>query len=205
MSVPAATDSHSLESLQEMFLAVLLPRVEVHAQVYFRHVACPQRRDDCIAETIAVSWKWFLRLVERGKDVRTFPCALAQRAAQHVRSGRKLCGQESSKDALSPTAQTRRGFVVSKFPDWETLSDNPFMNALIDNTRSPVDEQVAFRFDFPVWLGSLGDRKRSIAQDMMLGHRTRDLADNHGMSPGRVSQLRKEFSTDWLRFIGELL
>ena len=40
-------------------------------------------------------------------------------------------------------------FSISKLPDFSTLSDNPLSDALIDNTRSPVPEQVQFRLDFP--------------------------------------------------------
>ena len=33
--------------------------------------------------------------------------------------------------------------------------------------------------------------------------RTLDVAGRHGLSPGRVSQLRREFLTDWRRYISE--
>jgi hypothetical protein len=39
---------------------------------------------------------------------------------------------------------------------------------------------------------------------MALGERTNDLARTHGLTPGRISQLRREFHDDWLRFIDEL-
>jgi len=46
-------------------------------------------------------------------------------------------------------------------------------------------------------------RNKSIAQDMALGHRTRELADAYGLSPGRVSQLRRQFHDDWERFTAD--
>ena len=73
-----------------------------------------------------------------------------------------------------------------------------------DNTRSPVDEQAAFRIDFPAWLASLGDRKRRITEDLMLGERTMDVARRHGLSEARISQLRRELSDSWTVFGGYL-
>src|SRR4051812_38691156 len=105
----------SPEQLHARFLA-LLPRIELHARIYFRHVKCPHRKADAIAETVAVAWRWFLRLVEGGKAAPRFVPPFAARAARHVRCGRRLCGQERAKDVLSLQAQQRRGFTVSPLP-----------------------------------------------------------------------------------------
>src|SRR4051812_40873880 len=93
-----------LDALHARFLA-LVPRIELHGRVYFRHVKCPQKRADAIAEMVALCWKWFVRLALQGKDASQFPSALARFAACAVHSGRRLCGQEKSKDVLSPVAQ----------------------------------------------------------------------------------------------------
>jgi hypothetical protein len=189
-------------ALHRGFLAILA-RIELHARIYFRAVKCPHRKDDAVAETIALSWKWYVRLVERGKEPTRFPSALATYAARAVKSGRRLCGQERAEDVLSPLTQTHQGFGVQQLPGHSTLSGNPVSEALIDNTKSPVPEQAAFRLDFSAWLVSLGERNRKLAEDMALGHRTQDLADRHGLTQGRISQLRREFCLDWHRFHGE--
>jgi hypothetical protein len=113
-----------------------------------------------------------------------------------------VCGQEKDRDALSPLAQMRRCFVVGTLPAFSTLAGNPLEDALQDNTQTPPDEQACFRLDFPAWLGRLGARNRRIAEDMALGHRTQYLSRAYGVSPGRVSQLRREFHDDWERFCG---
>ncbi len=193
------------EALHEAFLTAVLPKVLSHGQVWSRHIRCPHRREDFIAEMVALSWKWFLRLVERGKDPTEFPTALASFAARAVRSGRRVAGQEPARDVLSPVAQARHDFVVVKLPDVATLGDNPLADALADNTVTPPDEQVAFRLDFPAWLSTLGDRNRRVAEALMLGDKTTDVAHQHGMSPARVSQLRREFQRDWRAFCGDEL
>src|SRR5207302_412491 len=132
-----------------------------------------------------------------------FAATFAALAARHVNYGRRLCGQERAKDCLSPVAQTRQGFAVGKLLDFETLSGNPLTEALHDNTRSPVPDQVAFRLDFPAWLNTLSERDKRVVEDLMLGERTLDVACKHGLSPGRVSQLRREFLEGWRLFCGE--
>jgi hypothetical protein len=189
-----------IDALHAAFLSIL-PRIEAYARFYFRG-ARPTRRADLVAEVVALAWKWFARLAERGMDGCRFAPTLARFAARAVRCGRRVCGQEKDQDALSPLAQMRRCFVVSTLPEFSTLSGNPLAEALQDNTHTPPDEQACFRLDFPAWLGRLGARNRSIAEDMALGHRTEELARTYGISPGRVSQLRREFHIDWERFCG---
>jgi hypothetical protein len=194
----------ALAHLQQIFLSVILPRVRQHAAVYFRDLKSEEKREEYLAEAVALSWKWYLRLIERGKDRTTYPSTLATFAAKAVRSGRRLVGQETAKDVLSPRAQQLHDFAVFKLPDCSTLWTNPFAEALADNTQSPVPNQVQFRIDFPQWLRTLDARHRRMAEDMAFGHRTLDLADFYGVSPARISELRREFCLDWKRFCGDL-
>jgi hypothetical protein len=195
-------DPVPLARLQAAFLALVLPKVLSHGRVYFRHLKA-ERKEECIAEMAALAWKWHLRLAERGKDAARFPTALATFAARAVRSGRRLAGMDRAKDALSPLAQKRKGFAVGKLPECSGLHGNAFDEALADNTKSPVDEQVCFRIDFPSWRASRTERDRRALDDLMVGERTLDVAGKYGLSPGRVSQLRREFLLGWRRYISE--
>ena len=190
-------------SLQASFLAQVLPRIQLHGRCYFRHVKCPHRKEELLAEMRGLAWLWFVRLAGRGKDVTGFVSALAGYAARAAHSGRRVCGQERAKDVLSPVARRRHGFVVSALPEVGTLSDNPLCEALADNTQTPPDEQCAFRIDFPAWRATHAEGNRRVLDDLMLGERTLDVAGKHGLSPGRVSQLRREFLLDWRRYCDE--
>jgi hypothetical protein len=192
----------SLARLHAAFLSIV-PRIELHGRVCFRAKSWHDQQE-AVAEMVALCWKWFVRLAECGKDATHFPSVLATFAARAVYNGRRLAGSCKAKDAMSPVAQRRHGVTIGRLPDVSTLNGNPLSEALHDNTRSPVPEQVAFRLDFPGWLSSLGTRNRSIAQDMAQGHRTGELADAYGLSPARVSQLRREFHWDWQAFCGDL-
>jgi hypothetical protein len=186
--------------LQAGFLR-LLPQIENHARIYFRHIRCRHRRADFVAEAVALSWMWYVRLAQRGKDAADFVAALCRFAARAVRSGGRVCGQERARDVLSPVAQQRRGFAVGKLPDFSTLDSSPLQEALIDNRQTPVPEQVCFRLDFPAWLRTLGRRNRQILDDLMLGERTGAVARKYGLSAARVSQLRREFQCRWVLFV----
>jgi hypothetical protein len=188
----------STDHLHAAFLTIL-PRIEVHGRCFFRHKK-PEKRDEAIAEMVALAWKSFVNCVRNGKNPLEFPMALARRAAQGVHNGRRLCGQEKIKDVLSPRAQQQHNFTVVSLPEGSSLNGNVFDEALIDNTQTPVPEQVSFRIDFPAWRLTRTERDRRVIDDLMVGERTLDVADNHGLTAGRVSQLRRDFYQDWERF-----
>jgi hypothetical protein len=204
-----------LHDLHAAFLSIL-PRIEVHAHIYFQGIRCPQRKNDAVQETIAISWRWFVRLVEQGKDPLSFPMALASYAARAVKYGRRLCGQVKGKDALSPLAQQRHGFVVEPLPHSVASTheeryshvggqrqQDAFEERLRDNTQTPVPEQVCFRLDFPAWLTTLTPRERRLVGEIADSERTLDLSQHFELSPARISQLRRELHNDWQRFLGE--
>ena len=68
------TDPPDAASLHDRFLAIL-PAVERHGRVYFRHLKCAHRKEEALAEVRAIAWKWFVRLAQRGKDPTSFVSA----------------------------------------------------------------------------------------------------------------------------------
>jgi len=186
-------------AIQHAFTAIL-PRIVLHARIYFRGMACGDARENAIAETVALTWKWYVGLVQQGRHPEEFVSVLAAYATRAVRSGRRLCGQEKTKDVLSPLAQTRSGFTVSPFPEFSALVGNPLDEALHDNTQTSVPDQVSFRLDFPAWLSTRTERDRAIIGELMVGERTLDVSQKHQVSQPRISQLRREYLEDWRTF-----
>jgi len=176
-----------------------LPRLQKHARYALRHIPCPDLQSDLIAETVALAWKHFLSLVRRGKDPTTFFATLALRCSQAVRAGRRLAGSERSKDVLSPVARFRHGFTVGALDD-QAHDEDAMAEALVDNTRSEVPDQAAFRIDFPRWRRRFGARKARVLTALMVGERTGHVAAKFGMSQARVSQMRREFLESWEAF-----
>src|SRR5262249_28856071 len=159
---------------------------------------------------------WCLGVAARGRALAGSPPAVACFAARAVRAGRRLNGQEKSRDVLSPVARHRHGFSVEPLPASTRRSHenvytsvggqrgmDVFEERLHDNAITPPPEAAAFRVDFPRWLQTRGERDRRLIADMMTDERTLDLAERYNLSPARISQLRREFMVDWLHFCGE--
>ena len=215
MSALSTLVFHPGADLQTRFINVL-PRIEGQARFYFRSVRCVVRRADCIAETVAVAWKWFCRLAQRGKDATQFAAALAHLAARAVRAGRRVGAGERANDVMSPLAQRRHGFVVQPLPPtrraYEDLNGDSLgqrlhdvmEERLTDNTTTAPAEQATFRIDFRAWCKTLTPRERRIIHAMARNERTKDLSRRFNVSTGRISQMRLQFRDDWRRFVGDI-
>jgi hypothetical protein len=196
-----STVSRSVCVDQTLFLERVLPAVERHARYAFRHLA-EQAREEMVAECVALAWSWFVRLVERGKDVARFASRLATFAAWHVMSGRFVDGRESGRDVLSPSAQRRHGLRVERFERRVQDTHGEWREAVAESTQTPPPDGAAFRIDFPAWLTTFSERNRQILCDLMLGHRTDQTARKFGVTPGRIAQLRAQSFQSWQRFLG---
>lgn len=196
------------------FLA-LLPRLQTHARIYFRGVRCPVAREEAIQETLALAWQWYVRLTERGKDACAFPMVFAALVARAVKSGRRVCGQDS-RDVLSRLAQKRHGFRVEPLPAATRAShehlcgsvtgqrqQDAFEERLRDDTRTPVPDQAAFRLDWPCFLQTLSRRDRDLVNFLALGHQATHAAARFGLSAPRVTQLRQQWCRQWRSLQGE--
>ena len=154
---------------------------------------------------IALAWKWFVTLEQRGKDPASFITALATLAARAVRSGRRLAAGEPAKDVFSSRTQVCQDFTVKTLPVPSAGPGNGLDDVLRDNTQTPPPDAAAFRIDFPCWFATLNSRTGRLVRELMSGEKTSVAARAVGVSPGRVSQLRKELHDDWLRYHGELV
>jgi DNA-directed RNA polymerase specialized sigma24 family protein len=201
-SIGSVQNPQQPEQIRVSFLAVL-PHIEQVARACFRSVYCGDRRQECISETVALCWLWHRRLEGAGRDSSPFITAMTYFAARAVKSGRRLCGQESAGDVLSRLCQSRRGFRVREFQD-DTVPQSDVLNeALRGNTRTPTYDQAEFRIDFSDWRSTLDSRHQRIVDSMMEARSTSEIARQFGVSPGRVSQLRREFHAAYSAFCGE--
>jgi hypothetical protein len=183
-------------ALEQKFLS-LLPRIRMYVEFFFRHIRCSDQKEEYLAESIALAWSSFVGLEEKGTDTAAFVSALAVFAAKRAYSGRRLTGQEKAKDVLSPRAQRRHGFAVMRLHGRNGPERLPWQEALQDNSISPVPEQAAFRCDFADWYESRSLRDQQLMEAFMMGERNGAVAAKFGLSPGRISQLRRSWQQDW--------
>ena len=74
---------------------------------------------------------------------------------------------------------------------------------LVEDKRAPVPDQVAAKMDVGAWFATLTKRMKEIAKDLAFGFSTSEVAAKHGVTAGRISQLRRLLEESWLMFQGE--
>ena len=181
------------------FLA-MLPAIVIQARYAFRHLDA-EAYDDAIQEVIANALVAFVRLVELNKTDLAYPSALARYAVAQIHDGRRVGNRLNVRDVLSPYAQKRKDIRVERLDRFDE-EDDEWTEAVVEDDRTPVPDQVAFRCDFPAWLDTLPCRNRRIAKALALSHTTGDVAKRFGVSAGRISQLRRDLQQSWQEFQG---
>jgi hypothetical protein len=69
--------------------------------------------------------------------------------------------------------------------------------------RTPVADQVEFRIDFPAFLRTLSSRDQSMARRLEAEEPAKEVARRFGISPARVTQLRRSWLRQWRIFQDE--
>jgi hypothetical protein len=184
----------------ERFVA-LLPVIVNYVAPAFRKLR-PEAKAEAVQEAVANACVAYARLVERGKENLAFATVLAKFAVAQVWSGRQVGGRLNIRDVSSVYAQWRKQFHVERLDRFDP-EEGCWLEAVVEDHRTPVAEQVWFRIDFPAWLETLPRRKRRIAHALAEGHRTTDVARQFELSMARVSQLRRELFDSWQQFHGE--
>jgi hypothetical protein len=175
----------------------LLPAIRRIARIRLRHLAA-EAREEAVSDVVAQACLAYRRLHERGQLDRAFATPLATFAAAQYRVGRRVGARVAGRDVCSPHAQRRARFTLTTAGD-----DAAWRDAIVDNRRTPVPDQVAFRLDFPAWLRRLSPRNRRLVRRLAQGDTTSEAAAAFAVSPGRVSQLRRELAASWAEFLQE--
>ena len=192
--------ARTIRTREERFLK-MLPQLQAQARFAFRQQP-PDRRQELIAETLALCWVAFVRLLERGREDMIYPTPLVQFAIRQARDGRRVGSRLNVCDVSSAYAQRRKGFRLQRLDQHDQLS-NEWREVLVeDKTAGPAETAVS-RIDFGAWLRSLSGAKRRVAQTLAMGETTQRAARRFRVSPGRISQLRRELEESWDSFQGE--
>jgi DNA-binding NarL/FixJ family response regulator len=162
-------------------------------------------REEAIQEAIAAAVIAYRRLAAQGRLHVAHPGTIATNAVHHVRNGRHVGGhRDRSKDVLSPTAQRRHGVqVISCDAERTERSASDWKQLVIADRKADIPELAAFRIDFADWLHQWSRRDRKIITVLASGEMTRAVAEQFGISEGRVSQLRRRYEQDWRAMQGE--
>lgn len=184
-------------SWQPTFLR-LLPQIRNYAVPAFRQLKGDDH-DNAVQEAIAQAFVLFVRLMRKGRDDRVFPTVLARFAIGRVRQGRTLGGRMNSRDVTFPNRSSRQNVRWARLA-WHRPSRHRWLEAVIEDHRTPVIDQVWFRIDYPEWLSRLPHRKRQIAEFLSAGNSTNAVARQFRLSAARISQIRRELFESWENF-----
>ena len=183
---------------------VLLPMITSRAQARFRGLP-RSRRADAVQEAVVAALTNYQLLASRGQLHVAYPGTLADFALRHVNEGRHVGGrQDTAKDVLSPTAQDRHSLIVRRYDEQEPEPGADWQDlAIAERRRDSVAAIACFRIDFARWLKALSHRDRKIIRRLIQGDRAAEVAGRFGVSPARISQMRRRFQKHWARFQGE--
>jgi hypothetical protein len=176
---------------QSSFVA-MLPEIEQKLRLAFCRLD-PEAREDAIEEAVVHSLLAYVRLHEQGRAAVATPSSLAWYSSHQVKCGRPAAGRMNGKDPMSRYAQIGNGIQTDRQP-------NNWIDAIVEDKRAAVADQVAAKMDFGAWFATLPQRMKEIAKDLAFGCSTSEVAKKYGVTPGRISQLRRMLEESWAAF-----
>ena len=99
----------------------------------------------------------------------------------------------NGKEPLSRYAQLGNGIQVDQ-------TQGQWIDTLVEDKRASVADQVAAKLDVGAWFATLTRKMKQIAGDFAFGCSTSEVANKYGVTPGRISQLRRTLEESWLAF-----
>jgi DNA-binding NarL/FixJ family response regulator len=99
----------------------------------------------------------------------------------------------NGKEPLSRYGQISNDIEVDR-------SSGHWIDAMVEDKRASVSDQVAAKMDVGAWFATLTKRMKEIARDLACGSSTSEVAEKHGVTAGRISQLRRVLEESWAAF-----
>jgi hypothetical protein len=178
----------------------LLPDIRNQLRFQFRRLRAEEQAE-AMAEAVANAAIAYWRLHQQGRVDLAYPTPLARFAAAQYRAGRRTGARSNVNDIMSPGAQRRHGLRIQRLDRFHR--QDGWKEVLVADGRCTPAELAASRIDFEQWLRRLPHQKRRIATDLAVGEATSEVARRHRVTPGRISQIRRELAEDWSTFLGE--
>jgi hypothetical protein len=180
----------------------LLPTIERFAHMHCRHLK-GDARDEAVQDIIAHAACGYRSLADRGREDCAFASPLAGFGAALHRAGRRVGTSDNVRDVSSTRCQQRNDFRIERFSHSESKCDD-WRDITVESRLATPAEVATTRLDFEAWLASLTKRNRGIAVRLAIGDSTQSVARRFKISPGRISQLRRELHAAWQVFQGEV-
>ena len=185
-------ETEAVEAGWQLAFVAMLPEIQQRLQRAFRHLD-PASREESIAEGVVHCLLSYSRLHDQGRAEVASSSNLAWYATLAVKRGRPAGNRMNGKEPLSRYAQVGKRIQVEHLP-------GGWIDVLVEDTRASVPDQVAAKLDVGAWFATLSRRMKRIARDLAYGFSTSEVAEKHGVTPGRISQLRRALEESWAAF-----
>jgi hypothetical protein len=170
----------TLDMVKDVFVQ-RLPTLQKMARISFRHLSSPEAREESVTNAIALAWKGFHSLARKGREQEPGILDSVMRfSIRQTRAGRLPQGCPRKRDVLAP-----RWVGPTRMTDFDITE--------FVGRSTPIPDAVSFRVDVPQFMGTLPERNRNLALDLAQGMTTGEVAAKYDLSPGRISQFRREF------------
>jgi len=170
----------------------MLPEIQRRLDREFRHLDLDNRAE-ATEEGVVHSLLAFVRLHQQRRRHVATPASLAFYSARKVKHGRQAVGKINRNDVLSRYAQLSQNIAVDR-------NQGQWIDTLVLDKRASVPDQVMAKIDVGAWWATLAKRTKQIAKDLAVGCGTAEVAAKHGLTAGRISQLRKSLESSWIEF-----
>jgi hypothetical protein len=187
-----AFNNEQNETTWQAEFVAMLPEIEQKLRIAFCRLD-PEAREDATEEAVVHSLLAYLRLVEQGRVEVATPSSLAWYSSRQIKRGRPAVGQMNGKEPLSRYGQISNAIQVER-------QSGHWINSMVEDKRAAVPDQVAAKMDVSAWFSTLTKRMREIAKDLAFGCSTSEVAEKHGVTAGRISQMRRMLEESWAAF-----
>jgi len=156
----AMNNECEVSTWQPTFIA-MLPEIEQKLRLAFCRLD-PEAREDAIEEGVVHALLAYVRLDEQGRAEVATASSLAWYSSRHVRRGRPAGSRMNGKEPLSRYGQISNDIEVECQP-------SNWIDAMVEDKRAAVADQVAAKMDVGAWWGTLTKRMKEIAKDLRSG------------------------------------
>ena len=180
----------SVANLQKSFVRYL-PWMRKTARLAFLHLD-PEKRAEAVSTTLALAWKAWHRLNERGRaEEPGILKAVLWYSVRQTKAGRRIDSAGKPRDVSALRVYGKVTFEPGCLEDFI-------------GKETPILDQVSFRLDIPAFFATvLTPHQRSLAIDLAEGMSTTEAAAKYKRTPGAISQFRRRFKVLLDRFYGE--
>ncbi len=179
----------------------MVPAIVKQARHAFRYLGA-EARSEVIQDVIVSAMLAYVGLWKGGKVDLAYPSVLARFAVAQYHDGRRAAVKLNCRDVSSPYARRKKGIHLESLHRHDG-GDQTWRDILVEDKHAGPAETAAARIDFAVWLASLTQRDRQIAEVLSHGETTDEVSRRFHVSPARISQKRREFFESWQTFQGE--